>query len=260
MDKKSPELIEDKKNHDTNDPSLNTAEVCRLFWRKVDYFIRMVRDEHIFGYCVGMVLVVEFQKRGLPHAHAILTLAKKIRTPEEVDAVVTTAIPDKKSDPELFNLVTTKMVHQECGPRCMRKNRCSKGYPMAWRDETTLDDGRGFVAMKRPFEPHPQRPQEPKQQFKLGGKIYDRRSIVPYNAFLLRRLGCHVNVVPVNSFRQVSYLFKYVFKGGDLAQLEMNWKPTSYKIKVRVIFYIFQHCQKYLQQLRYINITNRRKT
>jgi Helitron helicase-like domain at N-terminus len=231
MDPKSPELADDPQI-DTSDPSLNTAEVCRLFWRKVDYFIRMVRDEMVFGYCKGLVLVVEFQKRGLPHAHAILTLAEKIRTPEQVDDYCTTAIPDKKDDPELFNLVTTKMVHQECGPRCMRKGKCAKGYPMEWQEETLLDDSRGFVKMKRPFEPHPQHPEKPAQTFKLGKKTYDRRSIVPYNPFLLRRLGCHVNIVPVNSFRQISYLFKYVFKGGDLAQLELNWKPTKHKMKV----------------------------
>jgi len=63
MDAKSPELFDDPLI-DTNDPSLNTAEVCRLFWRKVDYFIRMVRDQMIFGFCVGIVLVIEYQKRG----------------------------------------------------------------------------------------------------------------------------------------------------------------------------------------------------
>lgn len=231
MDPKSKELEEDK-NIDTKDPSLNTAEVCRLFWRKVDHFIRIVRDELIFGVCVAIVLVVEFQKRGLPHAHAILTLADKVRTPEDVDLFCTTAIPDERKEPNLFKLVTTKMVHQECGPRCMRNNRCAKGYPMAWREETTLDDGRGFVAMARPFEPHPQRPTEAAVTFQLGKKTYDRRSVVPYNAHLLETLGCHVNVVPVNSFRQISYLFKYVFKGGDLCQLELNWTPSTYKVKV----------------------------
>lgn len=235
MDSKCPELKDDPQI-DINNPTLNTAEVCRLFWRKVDHFIRMVRDQMIFGYCLGMVLVVEFQKRGLPHAHAILTLAEKIRTPEQTDQFCTTAIPDKDVDPELFNLVTSKMVHQVCGPRCMKNNKCAKGYPMAWREETTLDDGRGFVAMARPFEPHPERPQEPAVTFQLGKKTYDRRSIVPYNAYLLKVLGCHVNVVPVNSFRQISYLFKYVFKGGDLAQLELNWTPKTHKMKVSICY------------------------
>jgi hypothetical protein len=242
MDTKCPELLEDgvdkkDKNIDVNDPSLNTAEVCRLFWLKVQYFIKMVRDEMVFGHCLGIVLVIEFQKRGFPHAHAVLTLAEKIRTPEQVDDYCTTEIPDEKEDPALFKLVTTKMVHQECGPRCMRNNRCAKGYPMAWRDETVLDDGRGFVAMARPFVPHPDDPEKPAQTFTTNNKnFYDRRSIVPYNPYLLKRLGCHTNIVPVNSFRQISYLFKYVFKGGDLAQLELNWTPKTHKIKVNYLF------------------------
>jgi Helitron helicase-like domain at N-terminus len=226
MDPKCPELADDPKI-DTNDPSLNTPEVCRLFWRKVDDFIRMVRDEMVFGFCVGLVLVIEFQKRGLPHAHAVLTLGEKIRTPEQVDEFCTTEIPDPKDDPVLYELVTTKMVHQECGPRCMKNDKCAKGYPMAWREETTLDDGRGFVAMARPLE-------SPLPSFELRNKRYDRRSIVPYNPYLLKRIGCHVNIVPVNSFRQVSYLFKYVFKGGDLAQLELNWTPSTHKIKATI--------------------------
>jgi hypothetical protein len=233
MDTKSPELKDDPQI-DQDDLTLNTAEVCRLFWQKVKYFIKMVRDEMIFGVCTGMVLVIEFQKRGLPHAHAVLTLAEKVRTPEQVDAVCTTEVPDKTKDPELYELVTTKMVHQECGQRCMRNNKCAKGYPMAWREDTVLDDGRGFVAMKRPFVPDPDDPSRAAESFTVRGKTYDRRSIVPYSPFLLKRLGCHCNIVPVNSFRQISYLFKYVFKGGDLAQLELNWTPKTHKMKASV--------------------------
>jgi len=183
---------------------------------------------------------VSLRVSGLPHAHAVITLAEKIRTPEQVDAVCTTAIPDETKFPDLHKLVTTKMVHQTCGPRCLRNNKCTKGYPQAWREETTLDDGRGFVAMARPFVPLSEHSTIPLQTFELRGKVYDRRNIVPYSPYLLQRLGCHVNVVPVNSFRQIAYLFKYVFKGGDLASLELNWTPTSYKIKVCVTSkYIF---------------------
>jgi hypothetical protein len=51
-----------------------------------------------FGQVIAYVYVIEFQKRGLPHAHILLTLAKenKMITAKEVDAVISAQFPDEK--------------------------------------------------------------------------------------------------------------------------------------------------------------------
>jgi hypothetical protein len=50
-----------------------------------------------FGKATAHVFVIEFQKRGLPHAHILLTLAKenKMITAKEVDAVISSQFPDE---------------------------------------------------------------------------------------------------------------------------------------------------------------------
>lgn len=49
----------------------------------------------------------------------------------------------------------------------------------------------------------------------------DNRHVVPYNAYLLKRYNCHINVEYVGSIRSVKYLYKYIYKGHDLAELKI---------------------------------------
>jgi hypothetical protein len=77
--------------------------------------------------------VVEFQKRGLPHAHILLWLADKLDTPEKIDRVVSAELPDKEKEPTLYNLVVKHMIHGPChekdpAARCMRRNQEGKAY------------------------------------------------------------------------------------------------------------------------------------
>ena len=58
----------------------------------------------VFGIVTSYFVVVEFQKRGLPHSHQSYTLADedKPRTPEALDKIVTAEIPEKtKADEEM---------------------------------------------------------------------------------------------------------------------------------------------------------------
>ena len=46
-------------------------------------------------------------------------------------------IPDKKKDPELYQLVTELMIHGPCGKdfmknSCIIDNKCSKEFPKAY--------------------------------------------------------------------------------------------------------------------------------
>lgn len=62
---------------------------------------------------------IEFQKRGLPHAHFLLILADdyKLLTPESNEKYVCAELPDSKKDPYLYSLVTQHMMHGPCGPQ-----------------------------------------------------------------------------------------------------------------------------------------------
>ena len=76
---------------------------------------------------------MEFQKRGLPHAHICLFMHPdcKLRTVEYIDPIISAEIPDKDEDLELYDLVSEFMMHDPCGidnlrRQCMVDNKCSK--------------------------------------------------------------------------------------------------------------------------------------
>ncbi len=60
--------------------------------------------EGFFGRVAAFVCVIEFQKRGLPHAHILLNLIEedKITTAEEIDELVCAEIPDPDINPLCF--------------------------------------------------------------------------------------------------------------------------------------------------------------
>ena len=57
---------------------------------------------------VACLFVIEFQKRGLPHAHILLHLAPedKLRTPADIDSIISAQLPDPESQPRLYAAVT----------------------------------------------------------------------------------------------------------------------------------------------------------
>lgn len=60
-----------------------------------------------------LIYAVEWQKRGLPHAHILVFLAPgaKLQHPDEYDRVVCAEIPDEETHPVLHRLVIEFMVH-----------------------------------------------------------------------------------------------------------------------------------------------------
>lgn len=80
--------------------------------------------------------VVEYQKRGLPHAHILVWLDKKSLSflHSNIDKFVSAEIPDYKKDPYGYAAVKQFMMHGPCGAGhekspCMKGGRCSKNFP-----------------------------------------------------------------------------------------------------------------------------------
>ena len=94
----------------------------------------MMKDlckRHWLGKVVAYIYVIEFQKRGLPHAHILLILASesKIRSIEEYDSFVSAEIPDHELNPLAYETVTTMMMHGPCNvlntsSPCMKDGKC----------------------------------------------------------------------------------------------------------------------------------------
>nr|XP_043639442.1 uncharacterized protein LOC122610526 [Erigeron canadensis] len=134
--------------------------VARTFKIKLDCIIDEFKKGQFFGPLKAAIYTVEFQKRGLPHAHICLFLSNehKFPTASDVDRVISAEIPDKTKDPKRRNTGNT-----------IEKS----GIPL------------------------------------------DNQFVVPYNATLLRKYQCHINVEWCNQSGSIKYLFKYINKGPD---------------------------------------------
>ncbi|EOD52732.1 putative atp-dependent dna helicase pif1 protein [Neofusicoccum parvum UCRNP2] len=189
---------------------------------------RRVGQGYVFGRVLAYTWVIEFQKRGLPHAHILLILHPSflIRSAADVDSCCRTEIPDPTVEPELHRLVSDNMLHGPCSadatplPPCRQANpqECRFGSPKSFVDESSLDDD-SYATYRRRND---------------GAKIVKRRSnayplftytnrdVVPYNPFLLLRYRCHCNVEICSSIKAYKYMFKYIYKGPDKATAELS--------------------------------------
>jgi hypothetical protein len=119
--------------------------IVRVFNMYKMSLINKLTKDHIFGHPLGYVHTIEFQKRGLPHMHLLLSLTPSFRptSAEQVDTVVRATWPDPILEPRLFNIVKRCMVHSPCGPwkpdaTCMKNGKCSKGFPKPFQHETVM--------------------------------------------------------------------------------------------------------------------------
>ena len=67
--------------------------VARVFKLKLDALVKEILVGGIFGGVAAYVHVIEFQKRGLPHAHMLIILKTKINTQDVVDDFVCAEVP-----------------------------------------------------------------------------------------------------------------------------------------------------------------------
>ncbi|XP_061372128.1 uncharacterized protein LOC133314638 [Gastrolobium bilobum] len=186
--------------------------LCRVFKFKLDQLLQDLRNGHILGKINGYVCTIEFQKRGLPHAHILLFLhsSNKPESALDIDKLISAEIPDKDCDPSLFAAVTSYMMHGPCGPNnykspCMKEGKCSKKFPKKFSSRTIIDDD-GF--------PHYKRRNNGRFVIRNGVEL-DNRSVVPYNANLLLKYQAHINVEYTCQSSAIKYLFKYIHKGND---------------------------------------------
>jgi hypothetical protein len=209
---KWPEVLNELKPGKT--PNDRPDLLARIFRLKLKAIIDDLNKNQIFGKVIGRVHVIEFQKRGLPHAHILIILHEndKPRTVEQIDSIVSAELPDPVKFPQLFDTVSKSLIHGPCGKDnphapCMVNGKCSKRFPKQF-SETTSQNPNGYPVYRR-------RDSNIRVTRKTAqGTIdLDNRWVVPHNMYLTHKYNCHINVEVCATVTAVKYLYKYVYKG-----------------------------------------------
>ncbi|KAJ8973888.1 hypothetical protein NQ317_019301 [Molorchus minor] len=174
-------------------------------------FLDDVVIKQVYGVVLNYHYVIVFQKRGLPHAHMVVTFVddERIRDVEHVDQIVSAVLPDQNEQPRLYEL-TVRPCRKPLAP-CMHEGVCGKGYPKPFRNDTVLArGGNGRPEYKRPDD----------GRYGMHGdfRITNQR-VVPYNGYALAKYQTHINFEVVGSLASIKYLYKYVSKGADYATI-----------------------------------------
>ena len=192
--------------------------ITRVFKLELDELLKDLSQRNILGRSVARLHVIEFQKRGLPHAHILVWLdeASKPRDGPELDSIIRAEIPCPVQEPDLHRAVIAHHMHGPCGSLnpgnvCMKDGVCSKGFPKAFEERTVV--GEAFSRYLR---------RDNGRKVLVRGSQLHNGYVVPYNPYLLYKYQCHINVESCSTVKAIKYLFKYVFKGHDSASLEAS--------------------------------------
>jgi hypothetical protein len=202
--------------------------VVRVFRAKLEEMKKQLFKKNILGAVTAYTYVVEFQKRGLPHAHFLLIMTGeyKYTCPEQYDKIISAELPNKHKYSELYKMVIKHMMHGPCGalnrkcPCTKNRQTCKNNYPRTF-NENTIQGKDSYPVYRRRNDGHTKTVQK---------CTLDNRWVVPYNPYLLRMFNYHINVEICSSIKAVKYLFKYIYKGHDRASVSVTDKANEAEI------------------------------
>jgi hypothetical protein len=101
----------------------------------------------------------------------------------------------------------------------MKEGVCSKRFPKSFSEDTSVDQS-GFPVYRRRVDG---------RTVKKDGHYLDNKWVVPHNVALLKRYQAHINVEWCNKTNLVKYLFKYITKGPDRANVVLRPLGVSHE-------------------------------
>jgi hypothetical protein len=198
--------------------------VCQVFHQRLQAFIHNLKHGKYFGNrkCVFVMYSIEYQWRGLPHAHVCVRLENvpsadnREQCVQFIDEYVHATIPTGQDERSTIirNLVKEHMIHKcvFAANGCLNKplcegGRCKNGYNTGVLVPETHFNEKGFPVYKRP------------QQNDLF--------VVPYNPDILKDWNGHVNVEYSETVNRVLYTYSYLYKGSKKTNLLLSNKVPS---------------------------------
>jgi hypothetical protein len=202
--------------------------VCRIFYQRLKSFLNNIRNGKYFDdfdkdgevtvrrEVIYELRVIEYQHRGLPHAHLIYKFSNTPESNESndcsnwIDQHISCELPvlDEFAnfhDQKYFQLVNKHMKHT-CANAvngCLdQNNHCKKGFMDTTLQNQSSFDERGYVKYKRT-------------------KPSDLR-IGPHNRKILEDWDGHAYVDWCGSTYTVLYLYKYLYKGAKKVKFRLE--------------------------------------
>ena len=219
--------------------------IARVFRLKTKRLIDTINKSCVFGRVVAHSCSEEEQKRALPHIHLLVWLSKddKVLTPDMADKLFCAEFPDPQTDPTLFHIVRKNMVHGPCGKinpnsPCMEMGKCTKHFPKEHLDHTVFTEKGGTLFRRRDDNRYAQLP--------ASVNCYKASNmwLVPYNPFILIKFNGHINMEMVKSmFKNIKYLYKYIYKGSDVILMKLKMAETEDEVDT-------YECLKYVNATR----------
>ena len=131
--------------------------VARVFNLKLKALMKRLLEDNFFGKTKAHFYVVEFQKRGLPHAHILIILDDENKiTDDNVDNFISAEFPDENTNPRLFENFQKFQIHTPCDTdedawRFCRFNRdsCEKRFPKDYEEKTFENPETGYSYYRR---------------------------------------------------------------------------------------------------------------
>lgn len=212
-------------------PSHRHDILARVFKQKLVRLIDIITKSNIYGESSCWMYTIEWQKRGLPHAHILIWLMEKI-TSDHIDDIISAELPNPHEDPTLFEVISKHMIHGPCGAfnpnsPCMKDGKCTKNYPRNMIQETqTGHDGYPLYRRRKPNDGgHTAVVKVNETDIEI-----DNRWVVPYSPLLSKMFNAHINVEYCNSVKSIKYICKYINKGSDMAVFGLIPQSTNDEI------------------------------
>lgn len=143
----------DKMNWLKRNPVIVARQIDYIFTKFLGPHVLM-SGMHIIGQIINFDEAREFQGRCVQHPHVaihvkdapILDKNPESEVVQFIDKYITCAIPDKDTEPELHDLVTSRLTHK-CTTTCRKKKgvRCRFNSPWPVSDQTKIARGEGVT-------------------------------------------------------------------------------------------------------------------
>ena len=113
--KTNPKWTEIKTNLEHGQQAHDRRELVVCVFKQNLYMLIELLEDGAFEELQAWLYSIDFQKRGLPHAHLLLWLKGKCKIPPNSITTVFAEIPDRIIDPHLYSILTANMIHGPCG-------------------------------------------------------------------------------------------------------------------------------------------------